>query len=173
MSSIEKQIEALTQELRPYPAGEEWYSFSPALDPFINSGVITHNLIAQKSAPEHHRLYWILSEKSSTDKAEVEEYADCYKRLKLYQLIGKKKEKEFPLKWEEDFDLGDYGKDYPKGTDFIREPNCNGLIESDVKACVLGGVWFSREEDRLEALKICQIDKSFQEKCTKFGLGGA
>lgn len=96
MKSIEEQIEALTQELRPYPKGEEWYSFIPSLDPFINSGVITHSLLAQKSTPEHHRLYWILSEKASTNKAEVEDYADCYRRLKLYQLLGKKAEKEFP-----------------------------------------------------------------------------
>lgn len=39
--------------------------------------------------------------------------------------------------------------------------------------CCLGGVWFVREEDRLEALKICGIDKAFQEKCAKYGLGGA
>lgn len=30
-----------------------------------------------------------------------------------------------------------------------------------------------REEDRLEALKICGITKEMQEKMSKYGLGGA
>jgi hypothetical protein len=46
-----------------------------------------------------------------------------------------------------------------------------GLIRSVTPTCVLGGVWFAREEDRLEALKICGITKELQEKCSKYGLG--
>lgn len=56
-------------------------------------------------------------------------------------------------------------------------PPFQGMIqltyEEHCRSCVLGGVWFAREEDRLAALKICGITKEMQEKMSKYGLGGA
>jgi len=85
--------------------------------------------------------------------------------LDLYQLLGKKAEREHPL----DFENADF---IPlKGTDFGRGAGIDGYIEYTKYykpvPCVLAGVWFSREKDRLEALKICGITKEFQEKCAK------
>ena len=164
MNTIESQIEALTQELRPYPKFENTPPESMQIWTF-NGDLVTRI----SESPMTNEWAWI-HQFSSTNKAEVEEYADCYKRLKLYQLLGKKAEKEFPLAWTE-------GKHLKYGTDFERENVLEvinkGRIESFHKACVIGGVWFSREEDRLEALKICGITKEFQEKCAKYGIGGA
>jgi len=157
MDSIQSKIEALTQELRPYKG--RYFFFNPL------NGLI-----------EETSTQWTpisLNVFASTNKAEVEEYADCYKRLKLYQLLGKKAEKKFPPDWN---DLSQY----KYGTDFVLLVQTEDVISEtgqvsfeDRRICVLSGVWFSREEDRLEALKICGIDKAFQEKCAKYGLGGA
>lgn len=163
MKSIEEQIEALTQELRPYPEWErQFYAFDG--DSIESSEECGDEDILIK--------VWQQALYASTNKAEVEEYADCYRRLKLYQLLGKKAEKEFPLFWS---DVIHY-KAVKFGTDFTEEPHHETgqvCIGARYRPCVLGGVWFSREEDRLEALKICGIDKSFQERCAKYGLGGA
>lgn len=160
MQTIEEQIEALTQELRPYPEfGQIIWTFD---------GIFIDSFEYQSARYDVERFDKSL--KASTNKAEVEEYADCYKRLKLYQLIGEKKAKEFPIDWNKKLTSADT---CPSGTDFTNDENDAGLVGDDVKCCALGGVWFSREEDRLEALKICGIDKAFQEKCAKHGLGGA
>ncbi len=64
-------------------------------------------------------------------------------------------------------------EDY-KGTDFFCGDATTGLVVTiNNPRCVLGGVWFAREEDRLEALELAGIDKVFQERCAKHGLGGA
>lgn len=162
MKSIAEQIEALTQELRPWVGEKDnvhYFYFDET-----SLTVMAH----------WDTLLWYAVPFASYDKAEVEEYADCYRRLKLYQLLGKKAEKEFPIDWNNNFYV-------IKGTDFhsyfdeeLAVKNF-GLLTSTVckRSCILGSVWFSREEDRLEALKICGITKEFQEKCTKYGLGGA
>lgn len=166
MSSIQEQIEALTQELRPYPNGIFFIlTASGEIAQFDFSGGATTDVVINSL-----KEIWINSPFASTNKAEVEEYADCYRRLKLYQLLGKKAEKEFPIDWNKKLTSKDI---CPSGTDFTSDENDSGLVGSDVKCCVLGGVWFAREEDRLEALKICGIDAEFQKKCAKFGLGGA
>lgn len=165
MNTIESQIEALTQELRPYPKFENTPPESMQIWTF-NGDLVTRI----SESPMTNEWAWI-HQFASTNKAEVEEYADCYKRLKLYQLIGKKAEKEFPLTREGEITLKKL-----HGTDFIGAIYPEGAVITRRRInrpCVLGGVWFSREEDRLEALKICKIDKAFQEKCSKFGLGGA
>lgn len=166
--NIQEQIEALTQELRPYPVGEVFYSF----DPFGTDS----NYIAIHDPDPKWKIYnaasWQYAPFVSTNKAEVEEYADCYRRLKLYQLLGKKAEKAFPLFWS---DVIHY-KAFKVGTDFTKEPyheTGQVSIGARYRPCVLGGVWFAREEDRLNALKICGITKEMQEKCAKYGLGGA
>lgn len=153
MKSIQEQIEALTQELRPYPEGQKFYTFDE-FDP--ESDLVALHLPEEKWR-EHNTTAWKYSLYASTNKAEVEEYADCYRRLKLYQLLGKKAEKEFPFVSGNKFGF-----------------NMVGYCERfDYFGCIFGGVWFSREKDRLEALKICGITKEFQEKCAKYGLGGA
>jgi hypothetical protein len=160
MKSIQEQIEALTQELRPWVGEKDnvhYFYFDE-----ISLTVMNH----------WDTLLWYAVPFASYDKAEVEEYADCYRRLKLYQLLGKKAEKEFPLFWS---DVTHY-KAFKVGTDFTKEPyHKTGQVSigARYRPCVFGGVWFSREEDRLEALKICEIDRAFQEKCAKYGLGGA
>lgn len=172
MKSIEEQIEALTQELRPYPEWErQFYAFDG--DSIESSEECGDEDILIK--------VWQQALYASTNKAEVEEYADCYRRLKLYQLLGKKAEKEFPLKmfYSEEYDRKRYDSglcfaELYYGTDFgYVGSGTQGQKRHGVRACVLGGVWFSREEDRLESLKICGITKEFQEKCAKYGLGGA
>lgn len=165
MKSIQEQIEALTQELRPYPKFENTPPESMQIWTF-NGDLVTRI----SESPMTNEWAWRY-QFSSTNKAEVEEYADCYRRLRLYQLIGEKKKKEFPL----DFENADM---IPlKGTDFGSGSGVDGYIEYTKyykpTPCVLGGVWFVREEDRLEALKICGITKELQEKCSKYGLGGA
>jgi hypothetical protein len=158
--NIPDQIEALTQELRPkLPDNTEFYYFDGEVIDREMSGFLP---VSQRR--------WYVALFASTNKAEVEEYADCYRRLKLYQLLGDKKKKEFPL--------------HPliamHGTDFTSDDFEEQVLEpghvikfQPWQGCVLGGVWFSREEDRLAALKICGIDAEFQKRCAKYGLGGA
>ena len=174
MKSIQDQIQELTEELRPYPKGREWYSFNPSLDPWEVSGIFTHNLIAQKSNPQEHELLWELADKASTNKEEVADYADCYRRLKLYRLIGEKKKQEVPFTFDSRTPEK-YGTDFGQFDHIYNEvEGYHGQVTAIIDPpCVLGGVWFSREEDRLEALKICGIDKAFQERCAKHKLGGA
>ena len=160
MDSIQSKIEALTQELKPYPKGEVFYTF----DPQSRETIMQHGLHAQSLVPQTHRIYWDFAVFASTNKAEVEEYADCYKRLKLYQLLGKQKEKEYPITWA--MPTEKYATDFESGLSTGRVQQYNKRV------VVLGGVWFSREEDRLEALKICGIDAEFQKRCSKYGLGG-
>lgn len=164
MKSIQEQIEALTQELRPYPKDKLFYYFDEITEEIIEIKAFD-SYVNDKHT--HFRTLWHRSLFASTNKAEVEEYADCYRRLKLYQLLGKKAEKEFPVEW---LDM-ESPKKY--ATDFYRNTYDGGIYTTYVKSCVLGSVWFSREEDRLEALKICGITKELQEKCSKYGLGGA
>ena len=166
MNSIQEQIEALTQELRPYPKYQQEFWFYDAEEDEVDSAYRHNRAVDPDGSIE---FLWRRSQFASTNKAEVEEYADCYRRLKLYQLLGKKAEKEFPI----DFSLTKI-VDSPYATDFVLgTPDNNYCVSFPKRVCVLGGVWFSREEDRLEALKICGIDKAFQEKCAKYGLGGA
>lgn len=159
--NIPDQIEALTQELRPkLPDNTEFYYFDGEVIDREMSGFLP---VSQRR--------WYVALFASTNKAEVEEYADCYRRLKLYQLLSKKAEKEFPLDWRLSIN-----KQEKTGTDFegCAQVELTGKISTySVRITVLGGVWFSREEDRLEALKICGITRELQEKCSKYGLGGA
>ena len=158
MNSIQEQIEALTQELckSEFPINcHTLYCFNGIDDVYmVGIGV------------ESFRM----GTYSSTNKAEVEEYADCYRRLKLYQLLGKKAEKEYPLCYaiERRWGIQRFGTSFT--SDF---PNGQIITAGELSPCVLGRVWFAREEDRLNALKICGIDKAFQERCAKYGLGGA
>lgn len=162
--NIQEQIEALTQELRPPFPEETFYYFDTAT---MQVG------IELKKYPEYDspaRVKWREFNFTSTNEAEVEEYADCYRRLKLYQLLGKKSMKSDPEAIEKKHLWTFYG------TDFYRTLDDQGCIYSTPqyrKKLVLGGVWFAREEDRLNALKICGITKEMQEKCAKYGLGGA
>lgn len=168
MDSIESKIEALTQELRPYPKGELFYYFDEITEEVIEIKAFDSYV---NDPHTHFRTLWSKALKSSTNKSEVEEYADCYKRLKLYQLLGEKAEKEFPLTHQGEITLKRL-----YGTDFIGAIYPEGAVMTRRRInrpCVLGGVWFSREEDRIETLKLVGIDKAFQEKCAKFGLGGA
>jgi hypothetical protein len=167
--NILEQIEALTQELSPYPTEEKSYYY-------LGSDLQIYHIdcISKYFIP-----FWRHSLFASTNKAEVEEYADCYKRLKLYQLLGKKRKKEFPIKWNSDvYDITSAEQQDAifYGTDFGIEDEpytMFGRCPCYRHSTVLGGVWFSREEDRLEALKICGIDAEFQKRCAKYGLGGA
>lgn len=176
--SIQEQIEALTQELRPYPTEIDSYFYAFAPDEM--DGILSVFTCVVNDHPVTKQI-WLDAHYASTNKAEVEEYADCYKRLKLYQLLGKKAEKEFPLKMfyaeESDRKKYDSGLCFAElyyGTDFgYVGSGTKGQKRHGVRACVLGGAWFSREEDRLEALKICGITKEMQEKMSKYGLGGA
>jgi hypothetical protein len=169
MGTIENQIEALTQELRPYPTGQEWYSFNPSLDPREVSGVFTHTLHLQKHVPQTNELLWLVADKASTNKSEVEDYADCYRRLKLYQLLGEKADKMMlGVRKKYATDFGAYQDD-----ELAKKHSGQIMVWPNENKCCLGGVRFSMEEDRLKALEICGIDKAFQERCAKFGLGGA
>ena len=156
-----KQIGSLTVELEGYPDG-------CTKDGFIFNG--SHVQVIQ---PWLRRDIdkWFNALYRSYEKAEVDEYADCFLRLKLYCLIARKKAKEFPL-----FREGEITLNKLHGTDFIGAIYPEGAVitrRKIEKPCVLGGVWFAHEEDRLEAIKICGIDQSFQKKCAKYGLGGA
>lgn len=169
MKSIEEQIEALTQQLRPPFPEDTFYYFDVA-------SLNVH--VCLKRYPEYEsdaRKQWNKFNFASTSKTEVEEYADCYRRLKLYQLLGKKAEKEFPVIWEAEWRSGlplHFGTDWntvcddPHGGVWVSGVESNRIV-------TLGGVWFARNEDRLEALKVCGIDEAFQERCAKLGLGGA
>lgn len=160
---IQEQIEALTQELRPYPNNSPFY--------FVDhDGEVKEYWNPDEDFEDvaWMRDYWNFSLFASTNKAEVEEYADCYHRLKLYQLLGKKAEKVFPLVWNAD----PFNRVWNYGTDFSVDDS-EGQMKLHFRCCVFGGVWFAREEDRLEALKICGIDAEFQKRCAKYGLGGA
>lgn len=158
VKSIQEQIEALIQELRPYPEGPFYY--------FDGHGIRqTYPYLA--SDVSFYKVAWAQALFASVSIKEVEEYADCYRRLKLYQLLGKKAEKEFSVEW---LDM-ESPKKY--ATDFYRNTYDGGIYTTYVKSCVLGSVWFSREEDRLEALKLAGITREFQERCAKYGLGGA
>jgi hypothetical protein len=162
MKSIEEQIEALTQELRPCDPYKDFW--------FFNGTIVQRwsgEMEPSEDEKEESNYIWRDTHFASTNKAEVAEYADCYKRLKLYQLLAQKAALKYPIDWSNDT-VDKYGTDFTMG---VTEED--GLIIDVTRMCVLGGVWFSREEDRLEALKICQIDKSFQEKCAKYGIGGA
>ena len=163
MKPIEEQIETIIEELRPVPLDDFWYI---DYDGYIcASGGLDHKLNAHA---------WLHSLYSSTNKTEVEEYADCYRRLKLYQLLGKKAEKEFPFTFDictpEKYgtDFGQFDLIHNDLEDYLGQAAC--IIGPP---CVLGGVWFAREEDRLEAVKICGIDAEFQKRCAKHRLGGA
>jgi len=163
-SNIQEQIASLTQELRPYPETRaEWFWYFSTSDDesFVDSCL--------EDESEYARRVWRDSEFCSFNKAEVEEYADCYRRLKLYQLLGKKAEKDFPLNWRDRTQC-------KYATSFVgcaQEHLETGLITCfRERITVLGGVWFANESDRLHALSVCGIDRSFQEKCARFGLGG-
>lgn len=159
MSSIEKQIEALTQELRPkLPDNTEFYYFDGEVIDREMSGFLP---ISQRR--------WYVSLFASTNKAEVEDYADCYRRLKLYQLLGEKAEKSLPGMRKK------YATDFGAYIDLELAKKHQGqiLVWPNQKKCFLGGVTFSMEEDRLKALEICGIDRAFQERCAKHKLGGA
>ncbi len=174
--TIQEQIEALTQELRPYPkeiklktnSSGDLIPIAATASPFW---YIEHGEVWRGDffGTKEDKLHWLYSPFASTNKAEVEEYADCYRRLKLYQLLGKKAEKEFPFISGREL----YGTDFVQWHDDPKSLSGYKIGYLDMKRCVLGGVWFSREEDRLEALKICGITKEFQEKMSKYGLGGA
>lgn len=159
MKSIQEQIEALTQELRPYPPeGTVWL--------FENEWVTPLSFI---SISEEHKRIWRNAPYASTNKAEVEEYADCYRRLKLYWLMGEKAEKLLPNMAKK------YATDFGAYMDVELSKKHQGQIRvwPNENKCCFGGVRFAMEEDRLEALKICGITKELQEKCSKYGLGGA
>lgn len=158
--SIQEQIKALTQELRPYP--KRTIASEDSIFWYFNGDEIWKT--EYFGSPNCNRR-WNNSLFASTNKAEVEEYADCYRRLKLYQLLEKKAEKEFPIDWSDNTVL-------KHATDFNRNIHL-GHLQETFKECVLGGVYFARNEDRLEALRICGIDAEFQKKCAKYGLGGA
>lgn len=163
VKSIEEQIEALTQELRPRYSGETFYWFDVA--------TLTVR-IDNKPYPEYDsqsRAKWKEFNFASTNKAEVEEYADCYRRLKLYWLMGEKAEKLLPNMAKK------YATDFGAYMDVELSKKHQGQIRvwPNENKCCFGGVRFAMEEDRLEALKICGITKEFQEKCSKYGLGGA
>lgn len=156
--NIQEQIEALTQELRRYPELGDKVYFYDEIDDSIEERIYNASTALMD--------IWDRALSSSTNKAEVEEYADCYRRLKLYQLLGEKAAKEYPLDWSK--------STWKYGTDFGFSGQEQGQFPSNIfRGCILGGVWFSREEDRLKALEICGIDKAFQERCAKYGLGGA
>lgn len=169
MNTIESQIEALTQELRPYPKGQIFHYF-------ISSENYIGTYKLPVAAPDTYESpLWYYADKTSTNKVEVEEYADCYRRLKLYQLLGKKAEKEFPIDWS-DTEEHKFGTDWIMSlavAEKIQMNHLNGSVRPPYRRVVLGGVWFKREIDRLEALKICGIDAEFQKRCAKYGLGGA
>ena len=154
----EEQIKALTQELRPYTS-ETIYYFG-----IVSQGVQAAN-VPEETWPALNSiaLYY------STNKAEVEEYADCYYRLKLYQLLGKKAEKLLPNMAKK------YATDFGAYMDVELSKKHQGQIRvwPNENKCCFGGVRFAMEEDRLEALKVCGITKELQEKCSKYGLGGA
>jgi hypothetical protein len=163
--NIQEQIEVLTQELRPCNPYKDFWFFN---------GTVVQRWSGEKEPSEDEKeesnYIWRDTHFASTDKAEVEEYADCYHRLKLYQLLGKKAEKESPIDWANK--THSYiGTDFTQST--IGDVYSTALASESQRYCVLGGVWFSREEDRLEALKQAGIDEAFQEKCAKYGLGGA
>mgnify|MGYP000961247211 CR=1 FL=1 len=160
--NIQEQIEALTQELRPCPVNNDFWYFDPIA-----------GICDTKNLGTFERMLMWKSPSSSTNKAEVEEYADCYRRLKLYQLIGEKKKKEFSLNRVADSPI--YGTDFLYYIDLGVADRFSGRVTKPnwKRHCVLGGVWFANESDRLHALSICRIDRSFQEKCARFGLGGA
>jgi hypothetical protein len=162
--NIQDQIESLTQELNPMPKNA-FYCIASDGEIYIRG---QHPYIALWASP----LF------SSEKKSEVEDYIDCARRLRLYQLLGKKAEKDFPINWLTG-GSNKYGTDFKplerSGTtrdSFFASPR--GIVETVLqKPCVLGGVWFSREEDRVAALEHCGIDQAFQERCAKYGLGGA
>lgn len=163
MKSIEQQIQELTEELRPVPRKKGkaifWY-----YDPIIGVDQIVES-------KDYQPQMWLNALFASTNKAEVEDYADCYRRLRLYQLLGEKAAKEYPLVREGEITLNKL-----HGTDFIGAIYPNGALVTRRKhhrPCVLGGVWFAREEDRLKAIEICGIDRVMQEKMARFGIGGA
>lgn len=157
MKSIEEQIEALTQELHPQ-----------AFD--FDKGVKEETRMKLSRLAFDSAIRCLANYSGFTNEEEEDGYADCYKRLRLYQLLGKEAEKEFPIDWAI-LSNSYIGTDFTQSTDGA--VYSTALSTESQKYCVLGGVWFSREEDRLEALKICGIDRSFQEKCSRYGLGGA
>jgi hypothetical protein len=159
--NIQEQIEALTQELRPYPEKPFYYFEGHGIRqtyPYLVSDI------------SFYKLAWTESLFASTNIAEVEEYADCYRRLKLYQLLAQKAALKYPIDWNQSLQAK-YGTDFfaPGVYDVVP---LEGRVVGTLKYCCLGSAWFVNEEDRLEALKICGIDKSFQEKCAKYGFGG-
>ena len=160
--SIQEQIKALTQELRPRYNGETFYWFDTA-----TLSVRVDN----KPYPEYDsqsRTKWNEFNFASTIKAEVEEYADCYRRLRLYQLLAQKAALKYPIDWSVQSTIK-HGFDATLSWD-----GQDGIVYAHSrKQCCLGGVYFSRLQDLREALKICGIDRAFQEKCAKYGLGGA
>lgn len=161
--SIQEQIEALTQELDTTKRnGTEWVWY---FDGELIRQAYPWN---DKDYAKSITLYSLIH---STNKAEVEEYADCYRRLKLYQLLGKKAEREFPIDWS-NWDQVKYSTWFFTD-DTSQEEDEQGIQESNIRYACLGSVWFAREEDRLEALRICGIDAEFQKRCAKYGLGGA
>lgn len=169
VSTIEQQIEALTQELRPYPEKVVITQIQPMKRSNSFFWYIEHGVIWKGDffgTPEDKQK-WVYSLFASTNKAEVEDYADCYRRLKLYQLLGEKAAKQSPLN---ELHLV-YGVDFNG-----RATYANGLIEHqfqmDNNHTCLGGVWFARKEVALKALEICGITKEFQKRCAKYGIGG-
>jgi hypothetical protein len=112
-----------------------------------------------------HSLY------ASTDRHAVINYAFYFQTLRLYQLLAQKNRKG-PIETY----------NYMYGTDFFQEPTDTWtaahiernkgqtMFRKAMRQCVLGNAWFADEHKRLEALKICKIDATFQKECGGFGL---
>ena len=69
--TIQEQIEALTQELRPFPANNDFWYFDPIVGVCDTKDLSTIERL----------LMWKYALKASMNKAEVEEYADCYRSV--------------------------------------------------------------------------------------------
>lgn len=98
-------------------------------------------------------------------------YILCMLTLDLYQRMGIEAERQYPVEWgpypmKHGTWYFDEGPQYPGMTR-------SGLVMVNVKGATLGGVWFTREVDRIEAVDTCGIDEQFQSMCARFGVGGA
>lgn len=162
-NSIEQQIEALTQELRPAVDASFFY-----IDEYGDVRNANQGWLRKE---EFLRL-WNNAVFASTNKAEVEEYADCYRGLKLYGLMAVRDNLKYPTEKLYNLCL--------VGTDF--EATESGMVQQiDIlegesvprRRCVLWSTWFKSNKDRLKALTACGIDADFQKRCAKYGLGGA
>lgn len=102
-----------------------------------------------------------------------DEYARCALTLEWYRLLALRCNRtrvesgqDVHLNWKK-ADQAKYGTDfYGQYTDGMFEATTSPL-------CVLGGVWFTDNKDRREAIELCEINQAFQDRCRDFGLGGA